>query len=527
MASITSPIVSSLSPHKIANSLIDAEDPLQAVQALPEQDFFLLIKRIGIEDSLELLALASQQQWQACLDLDVWLGDRVNVPNVHIWLNALLHIGYEKLGEIWQSVDPELTALVLQRDCEIFDLSLGEEPYDHDDRTRITTPDTFFILVVKEDDPEKAKWLNHLVDFLYRFDQRVARLSIMAARSELPAQLEENAYRWRSGRVADLGFTEYFDALKIFAPIDIASVTLDEGTSDQFTDLNPASPLPAIIASQSEESFLRQALNLIESKDSQIATSKGLMVLANNALSALRVTTSDDEAMTAAIKSTMATLSLGLEHLSGGEAEVGVKALQQVAISRIHRVGVALIRKVANAARTLVSNKPAFSGGDKQILEGLTRFMPAFAESIDEPGSLAFRPIESKGDLSTIAIRLTEMAAGASLLKVILGDSDVGEASVADCISTALLTTALDQGEAKFRFLSKSDLAYIAAWKMQPERWLKTHQAFRNLIGKLNIGIAEGIFDSLLLRHAKRAEEIVADIDVDANPKFLSGLLFQ
>ncbi len=40
----------------------------------------------------------------------------------------------------------------------------------------------------------------------------------MSARSEPAAELEETSYRWRAGRMADLGYIDYYEALAVFRP---------------------------------------------------------------------------------------------------------------------------------------------------------------------------------------------------------------------------------------------------------------------------------------------------------------------
>ena len=55
----------------------------------------------------------------------------------------------------------------------------------------------------------------------------------MSARSELSAELEEQSYRWRSGRLADLGYVDFYDALDLFRPLTPDQVKIGEGTEDR------------------------------------------------------------------------------------------------------------------------------------------------------------------------------------------------------------------------------------------------------------------------------------------------------
>ena len=46
----------------------------------------------------------------------------------------------------------------------------------------------------------------------------------LGERPEPPAELEENSYRWRSGRLADLGYVDFYEALDLFRPLDADKV---------------------------------------------------------------------------------------------------------------------------------------------------------------------------------------------------------------------------------------------------------------------------------------------------------------
>jgi hypothetical protein len=81
-------------------------------------------------------------------------------------------------------------------------------------------------------DDASQRLVMRMVDDLYRADADLARHTIMSARSEPPAELEENSYRWRSGRLADLGYVDFYDALDLFRPLEPAQVHIGEGSQD-------------------------------------------------------------------------------------------------------------------------------------------------------------------------------------------------------------------------------------------------------------------------------------------------------
>src|SRR6185436_3557927 len=119
------------------------------------------------------------------------------------------------------------------------------------------TPDSFFVLELPPDD-EAQRLVTRVVEDLYRADGDLARHTLMSARSEPPAELEENSYRWRSGRLADLGYVDFYDALDLFKPLEPAQVVIGEGTIHVAGE---DARLPVAVAEQVlGRSFLARAL---------------------------------------------------------------------------------------------------------------------------------------------------------------------------------------------------------------------------------------------------------------------------
>jgi hypothetical protein len=62
----------SLTPEKALDAILDLPQSAALVHSLSEEDFYFLIHDIGIEDSLPLLRLASDKQWEYIVDLELW-----------------------------------------------------------------------------------------------------------------------------------------------------------------------------------------------------------------------------------------------------------------------------------------------------------------------------------------------------------------------------------------------------------------------------------------------------------------------
>jgi len=191
--------------YRRIDALLSSDDAAGAIAALSPSEVFELVHEVGFEDAADLIHLATPEQIQGCLDLDGWTRDQLDIAPLRPWLSALLDAGFEKLGEVWAKLDSELRALIVQREVKIHDVSLGEAPAEDYDGAVLTTPDSYFMLELPPDD-ESQRLVTRIIEDLYRADGDLARHTLMSARSEPPAELEENSYRWRSGRLADLGY---------------------------------------------------------------------------------------------------------------------------------------------------------------------------------------------------------------------------------------------------------------------------------------------------------------------------------
>lgn len=400
-------------------ALLEAADPAAAVAALSVPDFYFLVKEVGLADATELVALATPEQIRGCLDLEIWDRDRVDLAPAEPWLASVIEAGPEKLAEVWAGLDPELRALFLARTTRVIDHSLGEEVPEEEERPAFATPDTFFTVIVTTEREDEIRLVYRLIDDLYRTDQLLARHTILAARSELPSELEEMSFRWRAGRMADLGYADFYEALEVFRPLDPDSVRIDEQTAEPReaapSDEARATGLPAPVAEPLAGSFLARALEQITDAAEAERLEAALVHLVNRVLSALRVRPGDEEAVRQATGGAAATLSVGLEHLCAGRLERAAAALSSVSLTRLHRLGHTLVLRLGRMARLLAPRSLTAGEPSQSVLEALLRPRPLFPTALDEPPGHDVRPFRQMADVRRVAGHLTELAARIAL----------------------------------------------------------------------------------------------------------------
>jgi hypothetical protein len=398
------------------DALLEAADPAAAVAALSLPELYFLVKEVGLGEAGELVALATPEQLRGCLDMDIWDRDRLQFDAAVPWLQALVEAGFEKLTEVWERLDPELSALILARTTRIYDHTLEEAADEDEERPMITTVDTFFTVVITAEREDEIRLVYRIIDDLYRGDMTLARHTLMSARSELTSELEEMSYRWRAGRMADLGYVDFYEALEVFRPIDPETIRIGEETAD------PAQPadeggvgLPAPVIEPMAGTFLGRALEQVSDAAEAERLEAALVYLVNRVLSASRVQPGDEEAVRLASQHAAATVSLGLEHLCAGRLERAAAALASVSLTRAHRLGHTLTLRLGRMARLLAPR--AITAGDPsgQVIEALLRARPLYTEALDDSDAVGVRPFRSLQDLRRAAEHLTELAARIAL----------------------------------------------------------------------------------------------------------------
>ncbi|MCA9665427.1 MAG: hypothetical protein KC503_07560 [Myxococcales bacterium] len=354
-----------LSPQRALWALLEQSDARAKVRALSSVELNRRVAELGLYDAHELLALASGEQLREVVDMQVWIGDRLDSEELLDWAASLARVEREASdgdAQPLQALDVELVGWLLRTQCDIYLVREDEVP-DEPRGVLWPTPDGWFVLDVvtgahpddedehdgddaasdgaAEGDSGRAQQLIAVLERMYRDDPDAARKLLQATAWELPSQLEEYAYRWRNGRLADLGFADPLEALGIYAYLDPASVTPDEGSEDRpmASDPEPVgeTSLVSAIPGASDSLWSRAVAGLDAETAERLARSA--MAVANRTLSADRVPPGDLELARECLEALHWRLNLGLEHLSDGDVTRARAALARVALSRIARVG--------------------------------------------------------------------------------------------------------------------------------------------------------------------------------------------
>jgi hypothetical protein len=123
----------SLAPEKAFDRILDDPQPAALVHSFPEQDFYLLVNEIGPDDSLPLLSLATNKQWEHIVDLETWQKDRLDLKAVTRWLSLLLDADPKRFFRWFLEEKLEFVELYLFRNIEVRIRDHDQDPSDFGD----------------------------------------------------------------------------------------------------------------------------------------------------------------------------------------------------------------------------------------------------------------------------------------------------------------------------------------------------------------------------------------------------------
>jgi uncharacterized protein DUF6178 len=395
-----------------ADAILSEPDAAKLVPQLPVQELYYAIKEVGLADAEDLVALATPEQVQGFVDLDVWERDHIDEQRIGAWMETIADAGYDKLGQVAEKMDAEVIALWLQRQAIVYDITI-ETPPDEPQGHYYPTPDRFYLLDILVGG-EEGKALERLIDWLYRYDLDLARRIVMSAKWELASDLEEHAFRWRQGRMADLGYVDFYEALSIYQYLDPTTVKIDEKS---FVPPPPDTPteLPAVLAGSLDEAgFFGKALATLPSDADVEKLHAALVLLINKAMAADLVDPGDFELGKEALARAVAYVGLGLEYLGRGDATRGGQALLSVALERIFRLGFSLTLQVKTLAETLVKeggvNPIELETPWDDVMRALRQRRPEYPRALDEPPADGTRYFATLADVGRAAAALERIA---------------------------------------------------------------------------------------------------------------------
>ncbi|MDY7224762.1 DUF6178 family protein [Hyalangium rubrum] len=329
--------LSPLPPRKRMDALIESPEARALVRSLPPEELYTTIQEVGLADATELVQLASPSQFRTFVDLGGWKRDRIEPHAVLTWIRAARGDEPEEFMRKVHGMDLEVLEFMLREFTQVYDRE--ENPDVNPEGVTLETPEGRYLVELKVEGVEQAALRALLNDLIAENPFESVRL-LEAVRWEIPSEMEETAHQFRMARLQDLGFPTLDSAMSLFSRVD--------------TGPAPARGAQTALApTTGHVDYLEAAFRALSDVERENAEDE-LRGVANAALVVELADPGDLDAVRRVGEMVRDYLSLGLEHLSGGEPARAAEVVRDTPLRRVFQVGFSLTLALKFRADRLV-----------------------------------------------------------------------------------------------------------------------------------------------------------------------------
>ncbi len=355
--------------------LRNADDPLAMVGKLAPHDFLILHREADDEQRADLLTMARKDQIEGVVDLACWKGDIPDLNAIEEFVRPLVSTGLQGAQAAYDKLGNELKTLLLKRHVVVH---LREDKDDEVPAAQgsdlIACPDNYYFIEIPDPDgvPDMVR---QIVAGLINKPFEEYQAELECVRHDLPSDLQETAFRWRGGRLADLGFGSLEDGLAILSPRDPKQVKqmLAAATDPQYLT-TPDFQTSAIVSENlAGNDLLERALGFLQQSDNPVFQAKSERLPADlSAMTSLFLTGThcdlgDTEEVARSTRWARNILALGLWMVAGDDVAMGAKALAYLAPATILQAGMGMLIPLRQRARKVLADKRL----DTKMAQGL------------------------------------------------------------------------------------------------------------------------------------------------------------
>ncbi len=327
----------------------------QVVRLLPEEDIYFMIKEIGEEDAIPVLALLSSKQLQYIFDVEWWRGDKFVPQNAMDWLRWVAKANDRLLLDWILTEDFDQKVMVLQSLIKVFKQDEMTDQYEGIEGLEHFSLEGVFDIFVKV--PDAAPLLKNLFKLLYVDHQKVF-FALMEAVIWYPVTATvEVAYRWWRSRVEEKGIVDYEEAAGVYSLLDPDSLKLDAPPHEAFIEQGSAYAVAPVypLADTDPATFFGQCLAMLKNHKRVNALCWELMYVANKVMVADRQDFTRMDIRHEIMRKVLGYINIGLELGAGGDIAKGEALLNQTWMQSLFQVGYAGVMRLKWEGEKLVS----------------------------------------------------------------------------------------------------------------------------------------------------------------------------
>ncbi len=421
---------------------VTPDSEIDVLQELPIETLYLALKDADNEVTQWFMENALPAQVQGLIDIDCWAGSEFLPERGAIFFREITQLHPIKIREYMKDLDPEYIVRILLEFCQVLDYD-HSEPLDFPEKSFLLTPDNKYVLFLKTEAPDIREMLYQWLNKFSAGNLDLMRRHLESCKWEQISDLEEFSYQIKKGRIEDMGFVDYHEAISLYAhgnarklkeeliqnPISkstkMRAHSMKEGLEEGSEEVNPFSPeewLPQVIAEPIfSDGFLAKALAEVKDPQTREILLQEILRTLNAGLAADGALHGDLDTIGKNTKRGRLYMDLGLSYLSQGQAEQGANWLETQPLMQVYRLGWLVVQDLQTAARQLIATTPVsfFGSPDQEILQSLMSRHPELDDLYLKDLEMSSKDLLTLGGIVKIGERLAQLG---WLQKFFLGD---------------------------------------------------------------------------------------------------------
>jgi len=346
--------------EQFLRKLRHADVPQSLVQELGAHDLLLAMAEADDEQRADLLILASKEQFDHMVDFACWDGYEPALEKVEEFVAPLVHTGLGGAIRVLDKLNDDIRTLMFKERVRIHLREEKDEDYPDvpDTSDFITTPDGYYGVEIP-DAEQCPDVIRELIRALIFKPFEEYQREFEAMRHELKFDLMEDALRWRTARLADLGFGSYEEGLALLSPRSAKSVREKMSRKEMPHPLESDGPVPAIYRENlSGSQLLDDSFALLaEARDpkwqARTETLQAEMsAMVSLFLTGIKCNLADLDAISRGTELARDILTLGLADVANNPHD-GAAALAYLSPGELLQVGLGLVFPLRDRARAL------------------------------------------------------------------------------------------------------------------------------------------------------------------------------
>jgi hypothetical protein len=312
-------------------------EPERVIPLLPEAELCFTVKAIGLADAAWVLEHATPEQVTAAIDLDVWTRQEPDLPALSDWIGALAATERGAFRRAVEALDPELLVLHLRSRIEVSPKPTGDDDWLPPEGAQ-TLEGQFYYRAKREGDDLAS--IGELLRMLFEEDYWTYFRVMQGVIWEVDSDTQEWALRWRTGRLEDLGFPTWDEAMRIYRfirPEERGRIPEDEHPLAGAPWALPVW-IPSLPAAAGREHRVFAAIARLGEEERR-ACFYAFVALANKLAIADALPLSDAGSIPRAIDKAALWVSEGLALVGGENGLDDTEVLRRVSLERLFSVG--------------------------------------------------------------------------------------------------------------------------------------------------------------------------------------------